>query len=1298
MSNTIDMTGFLNAIDSLVQRSVAGKYSQTSKGTVTEVRGDNKYLVSVNSNNSFLAHSVDSSIHYEVGDSVYILYTSNTSIDVTNYILGKENEDSDLKQRYNMVVNTLTHSLWDSNGILSIRKGTSTLSIQKSTVTELDSNNAGWNTFTGYLQQTCLVKFRCNITTNFKSSIEDIGKALYGFMVTIKARDSEDTVKKIDNFSMLGNPYFYENYEQDLVVEVPSEIASKITSFKVEFFLENAQKSNTSVTLNNFHLYIGEYDLNKKLKVSVSTELEGFAATKEGETCTVAATAKLIDNINEEVLLNNIKYFWFIKDSSVTDESEFDIDGANAANYSYSDLAGAGWRCLNQKEPYTFDGKDYPNYIGTGPNFTFVNTDAKNYENTYKCVARYAGTDATIVIQDSDEFKLYNFNHVNFSFSIARIENENDIIDNNLTFTNDTDERKITFSVVPNANNVNLDVDYTFMISYHTSSDSTERELDEQATKITITPSDFAFESYIFTLKVKKPINATEWMEFGSLDLLFTNSISPTERMVTETVYQLTNDLTPPGVPSLDYSDTVWKFSQDPLTQNKKYLWKTSRQVFWVEDGDSFKWGGFVPWSEDNGYDYFLTQDTSKQEGKTYYKSENGEFISTTDYSDFSVLYERAEKQKYVKREVINNKGQVGKYIFTKPTETDPEDTQFFCYDFAQMEQNPSNWSKPECVAIYGANALAAQQLNIFNQLTQDGKKQGFYYSDTDPSGYFPTEDTTIDPNKTYLRKSEGTYTPVILEEEETPINPKDNGWYEYFNRLYINANYIRTGVLQVIDPNNTENVIFEADINNGTVKIADSVILEAGRSVFSSIDDVFKDIQTEYRLYKSEVEFNNEYYYNYSLTSDTKLNPNKIYYNSNYEVITEPKENEISSYYEKIIRDGYAYSGSSWSTSPPPQIYNYTCWQRIKYIFNEDKFYYSDITNSPIIRETNQYFLHDTPVLPDKHNELGGTTRDDGIVIGAWADLEPGKSNPMISGYYLFTRKKIEYSQALSGITTSILIDGVYHYYAYTTAVLEEADSVLADWCMKNNKTFIDGGKIYTGTIEATSIKSNSITALQIKANTITANELNANAIKSTTYNYSPESTLPFSTSGSFFNLSTGEFITPVLSIFPTGRNSTNSNPEAYFRGNIDALSGSIGCLDIIGSTLKTESYSALRDENGGMAPNNPAPATYLEYSDNKHTKVKGIGSFKGKDLIIPAQVTQIEEGAFSNCSWLKTIKFEGYNYTPIKGGFDIDTGTPVTIGKGAFRGCNGLEELELPSMNSYLGYYFGADRKSVV
>lgn len=64
-----------------------------------------------------------------------------------------------------------------------------------------------------------------------------------------------------------------------------------------------------------------------------------------------------------------------------------------------------------------------------------------------------------------------------------------------------------------------------------------------------------------------------------------------------------------------------------------------------------------------------------------------------------------------------------------------------------------------------------------------------------------------------------------------------------------------------------------------------------------------------------------------------------------------------------------------------------------------------------------------------------------------------------------------------------------------YTTAIQMVGSST---WCYNNDLTYIDGGKIYTGTVTANQIAANAITAEKINSNAITADKIDTNAITS--------------------------------------------------------------------------------------------------------------------------------------------------------------------------------------------------------
>lgn len=122
----------------------------------------------------------------------------------------------------------------------------------------------------------------------------------------------------------------------------------------------------------------------------------------------------------------------------------------------------------------------------------------------------------------------------------------------------------------------------------------------------------------------------------------------------------------------------------------------------------------------------------------------------------------------------------------------------------------------------------------------------------------------------------------------------------------------------------------------------------------------------------------------------------------------------------------------------------------------------------------------------------------------------------------------------------------------------------LVSNWT--TNTTWIDGGKIYTG----------SITADKIAANAITADKIATDAIKSRNYISSG------GTQGSFLNLSDGSFTSPNLSWDSNG-NLIAKN--ANLSGEITATKGKIGKYTITDQWLITGSGSTASGFGGNQA-----------------------------------------------------------------------------------------------------------------
>ena len=182
---------------------------------------------------------------------------------------------------------------------------------------------------------------------------------------------------------------------------------------------------------------------------------------------------------------------------------------------------------------------------------------------------------------------------------------------------------------------------------------------------------------------------------------------------------------------------------------------------------------------------------------------------------------------------------------------------------------------------------------------------------------------------------------------------------------------------------------------------------------------------------------------------------------------------------------------------------------------------------------------------------------------------------------------KSIVFGGATSGLevrawncawaTITFVYDGTYWrvtnddasikaYNAQTTA--NSANTTLADWCYNNDKTYINGSKIYTGTITATQIASKAITSDKINVTSLSAISANlgtvtSGIIKSANYAWTAA---PYTDAGTYIDLSSGGIWSKNFTI--------DSSGNAYMRGNIEATSGKIGSFTI-GTGLTYEKSS---------------------------------------------------------------------------------------------------------------------------
>lgn len=167
----------------------------------------------------------------------------------------------------------------------------------------------------------------------------------------------------------------------------------------------------------------------------------------------------------------------------------------------------------------------------------------------------------------------------------------------------------------------------------------------------------------------------------------------------------------------------------------------------------------------------------------------------------------------------------------------------------------------------------------------------------------------------------------------------------------------------------------------------------------------------------------------------------------------------------------------------------------------------------------------------------------------GSWSETP----QPYSTGKYYWTRSKVTYDNGTVVYTSEVLDNAIND----ANRLAHSVDSDIANWCYQNNRTYINGSKIYAGTV----------TAVQIAAHTITANEITTSDISGT---------------HGWINLNLGTFNYGPNKLKFDGSTLTVD-------GNITATTGSIGNWKISGSSLYkgTNSFGASGSSNMYLGDN---------------------------------------------------------------------------------------------------------------
>lgn len=169
------------------------------------------------------------------------------------------------------------------------------------------------------------------------------------------------------------------------------------------------------------------------------------------------------------------------------------------------------------------------------------------------------------------------------------------------------------------------------------------------------------------------------------------------------------------------------------------------------------------------------------------------------------------------------------------------------------------------------------------------------------------------------------------------------------------------------------------------------------------------------------------------------------------------------------------------------------------------------------------------------------------------------------VSSEYCTLETKIPWPDSSGGYPTQVATIGkvnvVYKRVGTsgtTWSSWESADKTIADWCYNNDKTYINGGKIYTGTITAEKLNVTSLSAISANLGSITAGSINIG-------------------SGKFVVTSAGALTATGATI--TGNITATSGS---FTGTVNAKEGKIGDIAISGNKI---SYDSIDSSYGTLA-----------------------------------------------------------------------------------------------------------------
>ena len=404
-------------------------------------------------------------------------------------------------------------------------------------------------------------------------------------------------------------------------------------------------------------------------------------------------------------------------------------------------LQGQIWASLNQSVEKKLGDNTYTELIGRVSNeIVMEKTSAIYFENYYRCKVKYLGN-----TKISEPFKVINYEKPDFLVSYS-FENKKDT----LFASSDS----ITVNIA--ANFLKGHGVYSFQYSWYKKDGESYTPLSgETNSSLTISyNSEMPIGENVYKCIVQAIYDGVS-VGGKEVEIKFYNYVLGEDEKdlvteITETIYYNNDTATLSIKPNFQYytPNDKWSFKK-PSGSDTKFLFASTRRVLTTSNsGKGYTWTGYYPANESVIEQKYIAV-TDSETNITYFKQ--------TDKTDGNI---------YIKNPNLTN--------------------------------IPTEWSEPKCIEVGGGSAALAEQINIFNQLTQNGTQDGFFFNESG-NIYVPSKDTS-NKGKTYYsfdgydESGNEIYNQVTNFISGKPYYEKVVG----NSNLYINSTYLRTKTLDI--------------------------------------------------------------------------------------------------------------------------------------------------------------------------------------------------------------------------------------------------------------------------------------------------------------------------------------------------------------------------------------------------------------------------------------------------------------------------------------------------------------------